>query len=135
MKIFKKDEVSIIFKKDEVSIAFWTIFLIKSRANPQQMHTTKFFPNFREKFEKFFWKFCKNRKSFIKIMKNWPKIVIFHCFFNKNFWKFLRRSGGSVHRNPPGSDPPTSLWPCPKKSPQIPGPCHRMLQNLRKLEK
>ena len=27
-------------------------------------------------------------------MKNWHKIVIFHWFFNKKFWNFLRRPGG-----------------------------------------
>ena len=61
--------------------------------------------------------FAKNsinflRKIFIKIMKNWPKIVIFHWCFNKHFWKFLRRP-------PPGT--------AQAATPNKPGPCQRML--------
>ena len=73
------------------------------------MNTYKFFPNFREKFEKSFRKFCTNRKIFIKIMKNWPQIVIFIDFLKMENFSCVR---------PPTRRPRPRLWLCPKNPPR-----------------
>ena len=68
---------------------------------------------------------------FIKIWKNWPKIVIFHWVIYKIFCKFFRPPGGSPPPpEPPTRRPPTSLWPCPKNPP--PRPCRRMASSPKK---
>ena len=53
-------------------------------------------------------------------MKNRPKIVIFHCFFTKNFPKFL------LPRNPPRGEP-LQAFRLVQKIPPLPRPCHRMV--------
>ena len=63
--------------------------------NPLELHNSNFSPNFREKFEKFFKKFWKNSK----ILKNCPKIVIFHWFLIKNVENF----SGVREAPPPGT--------------------------------
>ena len=60
------------------------------------MNTYKYFRNLREKFEKSFRIFCTNRKILIKIMKNWPQIVI---FINLKKWKI------SLASDPQRGDP------------------------------
>ena len=62
---------------------------------------------------------------FIKILKNWPKIVIFHWFLIKNFEIFSRVRGAQ----PPGT--PHAATPynpgLVQKIPPPPRPCQRMV--------
>ena len=73
--------------------------------NPPLLHNSDLSVNFREKFEKFLKIFCKNRKIFIEILKNCPKIVIFHWVFFENF---------SGVRGAPPPAPPTKPFAWPK---------------------
>ena len=105
MKISKNTKFPLLFGLFfNKTVSFWGAS--PPPPEPPTMHTSKFFTNFREKFEKFVRKFCKNRNIFIKIMKNWPKIG---------------SAPGTPHAATP--DKPLALS---TKSP-TPGPCHRMV--------
>ena len=107
---------------------FENFFCVRAPGTPYKCILQNFFPNFREKVEKFFRKFC-----FFKIMKNRPKSVIFHWFFTKNFRKFLRRPGGSAPRNPTPGDP-LQAFSLVQKIPPTPRPCQRMVLIWKKFD-
>ena len=90
--------MKIFLKKYDVSIDFWTMFLIKSLGSgtpppkPLQMHTSKYFLNFREKFEKSFIFFGKNRKFYMKRSKIGLKCnfsLVFIIMINFHKFKFV----------------------------------------------
>ena len=117
-----------IFKNYEVSIACLDYFLIKSRAwgggsGPRTPIKEYFeiFPKFSPKMWEIFY------KIFIKIMKNWPKIVIFYWYFQKFFLKISPTSGGRSSPERPTRRPPVKHLALSKKFlPQTPAPCQRM---------
>ena len=80
------------------------------------MHISKFFPNFREKFDKIFKHFWKNGEFSIKIIKN---CKFFHLFFQKCENFYALRGGapppGPSTRRPPYKPSLVDLAPPPKK--------------------